>query len=156
MESSQLDAVDYAILYHLQQDGRRAITDIAEDLDVANNTIRNRLQAMEEDGVITGYQTNVNYDRAGVQHHYMFVCSARVSNREQLAQEARNLRDVTEVITLMTGKDNVYIIGSGNEKDDISDLAYRVDELGLTIEREHLIRDHERSPFEGFQLEENL
>lgn len=32
MESAQLDAIDYAILYHLQQDGRRAITDIAAEM----------------------------------------------------------------------------------------------------------------------------
>lgn len=156
MESSQLDTVDYAILYHLQEDGRQAITDIADELEVADNTVRNRLHDLEEEGVINGYQVNVNYDRAGVQHHYMFVCTARVSNRESLAQEARAFPDVTEVITLMTGTHNVYIIGGANEKDEISNLAFNIDDLGLNIEREHLIRDHVRQPFGGFQLENNL
>lgn len=156
MDSSQLDAVDYAILYHLQEDGRRAITEIADELDVADNTVRNRLQELEDDGVIEGYQVNVDYDRAGVQHHYMFICSARVSEREALAEDARAFPDVTEVITLMTGRNNVYIIGSSHNKDGISELAYDIDNLGLQIEQEHLIRDHVRQPFGGFRLEENL
>lgn len=156
MDSSQLDAVDYAILYHLQDDGRQAITDIADELQVADNTVHNRLRDLEEQGVIEGYQANVNYDRADIQHHYMFVCTARVSRRESLAREARAFPDVTEVITLMTGKNNVYIIGSATEKDEISDLAYNIDDLGLSIEQEHLIRDHVRQPFGRFQLEENL
>lgn len=156
MESAQLDAVDYAILNHLQRDGRRAITDIADELDVADNTVRNRVQNLEEEGVIEGYQANVNYDRAGVQHHYLFVCSARVSERESLAQQARELSDVTEVITLMTGKRNVHVIGSGNVKDAITDLAYDIDDIGLTIEGEYLIRDHVRQPYGGFRTTEHL
>lgn len=156
MNSSQLDAVDYAILYQLQEDGRRAITDIADELEVADNTVRNRLQDMEEQGVIEGYQANVNYDRANIQHHYMFICSARVNQRESLAQKAQEFPEVTEVITLMTGTRNVYVIGSADGKDDISDLAYNIDDLGLEIEHEHLIRDHVRHSFGGFRLEANL
>lgn len=156
MDSSQLDAVDYAILYHLQEDGRQAVTNIADELQVADNTVHNRLQDLEEKGIIEGYQANVNYDQAGIQHHYMFVCTARVSQRESLAREARAFPDVTEVITLMTGKNNVYIIGSATKKDEISNLAYNIDDLGLSIEQEHLIRNHVRQPFGRFQLEEDL
>lgn len=156
MDSSKFDAVDYAILYQLQEDGRRAITDIADELEVADNTVRNRVQALEEKGVIEGYQVNVDYDRANIQHHYMFICSARVSERESLAQQAQEFSEVTEVITLMTGTRNVYIIGSANRKDDISNLAYEIDKLGLEIKHEHLIRDHVRHAFGGFQLEANL
>lgn len=156
MESSSLDAVDYAILYHLQQDGRKSITDISDAVNVSDNTVRNRIQDLEDEQVIQGYQVNINYDEADIQHHYLFVCSARVSEREELAKEARQHSGVTEVITLMTGKHNIYVIGVGNEKDDMTNLAYDIDEMGLEIEREHLIRAHDRQPFDGFQLEDNL
>lgn len=152
MESSSLDAIDYAILYHLQQDGRKQITDIADAVDVSDNTVRNRIQNLEDEQAIQGYQVNINYDEADIQHHYLFVCSARVSKREELAQEARQHSGVIEVITLMTGKSNVYVIGVGNEKDDMTDLAYDIDGMGLEIEREHLIRAHIRQPFDGFRL----
>ena len=156
MESSSLDAIDYAILYHLQQDGRKQITDIADAVDVSDNTVRNRIQNLEDEQAIQGYQVNINYDEADIQHHYLFVCSARVSKREELAEEARQHSGVIEVITLMTGKSNVYVIGVGNEKDDMTDLAYDIDDLGLEIEREHLIRAHIRQPYDGFRLEGDI
>lgn len=156
MENSSLDVIDQAILYHLQQDGRRAITDIADALDVSDNTVRNRMQAMEESGVISGYRVTVNYDAANIQHYYLFVCSVRVRDRERLATEVRGLPGVVEVITLMTGTHNVYVIGAGEHKDDMTDLAYEIDDLGLAIEREHLIRAHDKQPFSGFEPPEHV
>jgi DNA-binding Lrp family transcriptional regulator len=146
-----LDVIDQAILYHLQQDGRRPITEIADAVDVSDNTVRNRIQAMEDSGVITGYQVSVDYDEADVQNHYLFVCSARISDRERLAAKARTFDGVTEVISLMTGSYNVYIVAIRESKDATTDLAVALEEAGLTIEREHLIRDHTRRPYSGFQ-----
>lgn len=156
MDTSRLDAVDYAILHHLQENARKSITDMADALGVSDNTVRNRIQDLEEDGVIQGYQVNIDYDEADVQHHYFFVCSARVKRREDLATKARKHDGVTEVITLMTGKSNVIVIGVGEGKDDMTALAYDLDDLGLDIEMEHLIRDHVRQPFDGFELENNV
>lgn len=56
----------------------------------------------------------------------------------------------------MTGTHNVYVVGAGAEKDAMTDLAYAVDDLGLTVEREHLIRDHVRQPFSGFRPPEHV
>lgn len=152
MNGSDFDAVDRAILHHLQQDARKPITDIADAVNVSDNTVRNRIQGLEDEGVIRGYFVDVNYDEIGVQHHYIFTCSARVSRREQLAERVREFPGVTEVITLMTGSNNVLIVAAGTEKDDMTDLAYAVDELGLDIEHEHLVREHARQPLEEFRL----
>lgn len=156
MSEDEIDDIDKAILYNLQEDGRRAVTDIASDIGVSDNTVRNRMQEMEESGVISGYHVDVNYDEAGVQHYYMFVCSARVSNREKLADAVRQLPGVVSVITLMTGSHNVHIVAAGEQKDAITDLAYEVDNLGLNIEREFLIRNHVNQPYSGFRPPEYM
>ena len=44
---------------------------------------------MEDEGIIKGYSVDIDYDRADVQHYCVFVCSARVSERERLVDEAR-------------------------------------------------------------------
>lgn len=154
--ASPFDAVDYAILYHLQENARRPLTDIADAIGVADNTVRNRIETLEEEGVIEGYQANINYDQVGTQHYYVFFCTARVSEREQLAEDAREFPAVVEVITLMTGTNNVIIFAAATQKDDVTNFAYEIDELGLDIEQEHLIRRHHRQPFERFRLEETL
>jgi len=132
------------------QDARRAITDVADDVGVSDDTVRNRIQRPEGEGVIDGYSVDVSYDDADVQHYYVFVCTAHVGEREALAREAGRLPGIVEVRTLMTGTRNVHLTAVGPEKDDITRLAQSIDELGLTIERENLIRSYSRYPFDGF------
>lgn len=150
MTASPLDETDRAIVYHLQSNGRQPITDIADAVGVADNTVRNRIARLKQDDVIQGYSVDIDYDRAGVPHYYIFLCTAPVSEREQLADTVREMDGVVEVVTLMTGESNVLIHAVGTEKDDITHLAYDIDDLGLHINSEHVVRDHTRHPFEGF------
>lgn len=151
MSEVSLDEIDEAILYYLQDEGRRTVTDIADAIDVSDNTVRNRIQAMEDADVITGYQAVVDYDRAGVPHHYVFVCTARVSHRDRLAAQAQDLQGVVEVTTLMTGTQNILVVAARRDKDGITELACAIDELGLTIEHEELIRSRTTRPYDGFR-----
>ncbi len=151
MES--FDRIDRAIVYHLQANARASYTEIAEDLGIAPNTVKNRLTGLEESGAIEGYRAGVNYDVMGVHHYYIFSCTARPADRESLATEVSQHPGVVEVITLMTGRENVFIIGASNTKEAIYDLAVAIDDLGLRIEREHLIRTKHRRPFDGFRLD---
>jgi Lrp/AsnC family transcriptional regulator for asnA, asnC and gidA len=47
-----VDSLDLAIVERLQQDGRRPFTDIAQDLQVSEGTVRNRVSRMIEDQVL--------------------------------------------------------------------------------------------------------
>lgn len=47
-----LDKVDVDILRHLQQDGRKSLTDIAEEMQVSVSTIRNRLKRLTDEGIL--------------------------------------------------------------------------------------------------------
>lgn len=153
MDGGAPDELDYAILYQLQENGRQAITDIADVVDVADNTVRNRIQRLEAEGVIEGYGVELDYDNAGVQHHYQFVCTAPISERERLAGRAREHDGVLEVVTLMTGTNNVMVRAAGVRKEDITYVASDLDEMGLTVEHEYLIKKQTQHPFSGFRTE---
>lgn len=155
MLPTPLDDVDRRILYHLQEDPMRPMTAVADAIDVADNTVRNRIEKLESEGIIEGYTVEVNYDRAGIQHHYLFICTARVSERERFAGEVGQLPGVVEVMTLMTGTQNVFVTAVGRTKADITDIAREIDRLGLSIEREHLVWQRRTRPYSGFQLEED-
>ncbi|NRB52516.1 MAG: Lrp/AsnC family transcriptional regulator [Saprospiraceae bacterium] len=47
-----LDQLDWSILYHLQEDGRRSFTELAEELKVSVGTIRNRYHKLVEDNIL--------------------------------------------------------------------------------------------------------
>lgn len=47
-----MDQKDEKILEYLKSNGRASYTDIAEEIDVSEGTVRNRVQKMKENGVI--------------------------------------------------------------------------------------------------------
>jgi hypothetical protein len=54
----------------------------------------------------------------------------------------------------MTGKNNLRILGASNTKEGVTDLAHDLDDMGLDIESEYLIRKHDRQAFAGFRLDD--
>lgn len=156
MDSSPIDAVDRGILYHLQQDAHQPLTNIADALGVADNTVRNRIEKLENQGILKRYTIDVDYGLANIQHHYLFICTARVSDREVLAGEARKIPGVVRVTSVMTGQQNVHVEAAAPTKEKLTDIAYQLDEAGLVIERENLIWTEHKEPYAGFQLEENI
>ena len=68
---------------HTQQDASTStIAEIAEEVDVSASTVRNRIEAMEESGVIEGYFPKLDYERPYFPLHVLFVCTAPAGERE--------------------------------------------------------------------------
>ena len=98
METVDLDHVDRCILYSLQEDARRmSANTIAERLDVSARTVRNRIDKLEDSGVIDGYHPDVNYEIAGYQLHTMVVCTAPIEGRKRIAKRAANVPGVIKI-----------------------------------------------------------
>jgi len=151
MKDGELDSIDRRILYYLQQDARRtSSSDIAEKLDLSASTVRTRLNKLETSGVIRGYHLDIDYDLAGYPLYTKIICTAPVTERDSLANRAREIRGVTAVREIMTGERNVYVNAIGKDHDDLNRIGEELDELGLTIVDEQLIRDEYVCPYHGF------
>ena len=61
-----LDAIDRAILGHLQQNARTSNADIARQLDMAPSAILDRIRKLEQKGVIQGYTTRIDAHAVGL------------------------------------------------------------------------------------------
>ncbi|KTG20894.1 Lrp/AsnC family transcriptional regulator [Haloferax profundi] len=151
MTMSGLDDLDREILYMLQGEARHtSSTDIAESLDVSASTVRNRIQRLEGDGVLRGYHADVDYESAGYQLFTLIVCTAPIPEREELAIAAAEVSGVVEVQEVMTGESNVLVRAIGEDGDDLSRIGEELDELGLQVQDEDLIRNTHRTPYAGF------
>jgi DNA-binding Lrp family transcriptional regulator len=151
MKDGELDSIDRRILYYLQQDARRtSSSDIAEKLDLSASTVRTRLNKLETSGVIRGYHLDIDYDLAGYPLYTKIICTAPITERDNLANRAREIRGVTAVREIMTGERNVYVNAIGKDHDDLNRIGEELDELGLTIVDEQLIRDEYVCPYHGF------
>jgi Lrp/AsnC family leucine-responsive transcriptional regulator len=151
MKDDELDSIDRHILYYLQQDARgTSSSDIAEKLDLSPSTVRTRLNKLESSGIVRGYHIDIDYDLAGYPLYTKIICTAPIPQRDELANRAREVRGVTAVREIMTGERNVYVNAIGKDHDDLNRISKDLDEVGLTIVDEQLIRDEYVCPYHGF------
>lgn len=57
------DTLDRRLVAALCADGRADVRSLAAETDTAATTVQDRLRALEDDGVITGYSARLDYDR---------------------------------------------------------------------------------------------
>ncbi len=66
MTERELDALDRAILAALLEDGRLSQVELAERVPLSATAIARRIRALEEDGVIQGYQARIDRNAIGL------------------------------------------------------------------------------------------
>lgn len=150
----QIDDVDRQLLTLLQENARHTAIDLAEEIGVSDNTIHNRIERLEEAGIIRGYTTTVDHTEAGFDLFFHFTCTARISVRSEVADEAMAIPEIIEVTELMTGHENLHIKALGARDEDITRIAEQVDELALEINDENMIRTEHAKPLDYASLGE--
>lgn len=154
MTAHRLDDTDKQLLNLLQDNARYTALELAEKIGVSDNTIHNRMERLEEAGVITGYRATVDSDSVGLSLYFHFSCTVRISERSDVAEEALALPQVREVTELMTGQENLHIKAVGAEDENITHVAEQLDELPLEINDENLIRCEHTKPLDYVEVME--
>ncbi len=148
-----IDKLDKQIIYCLQQDARNtSSSDIAERMNVSSSTVRNRLHQLEDRGIVTEYNTRIDFEAAGSQLHTLIVCTAPIPERSQLAKKALDIDGVIDVREVMTGEENVQVGIVGTDSNDLSRIAEELDRIGLEVNDEDLIRNEYTTPYSGFDV----
>jgi DNA-binding Lrp family transcriptional regulator len=146
-----IDDLDRQIIHALQGDARHtSASEIAESLDVSARTVRNRINNLEDEGVIRGYNVDVDYEAAGYQLHTLIVCTAPIHEREEIAQSALEVNGVVAIREVMTGAENVHIEVVGTDGNDLSRIGRDLNDIGLKVVDEDLIRNEYTRPFHRF------
>lgn len=151
----RVDEIDKRILYYLAKDARNtAAPAIADEVQVTPATIRNRIQQLEEHGILRGYHADIDYERINGRITYQFNCTAPVPERDRLAQTALKISGVVKVRELMSGHANLAITVVGADTDDVSRIASELSDLGLEIEDEDVIEKEYYHPYHPFGPED--
>lgn len=153
MSGPVIDEVDRIILHALQENARYSTNaKISEGVSVSASTVSKRISKLEDCGVIKGYHTEIDYERAGFPLRVLFICTASITEREALVEDTLGIDGVLNVRELMTGDENVHIQAVGSSTDDITRIAYRLDELGYAVNDEVLMRDEYDRPSVQFDV----
>ncbi len=148
--ANYLDEVDRHIIYELMDDARNTTaTMLAEDLHVSDGTIRNRIERLEEEGVIQGYTAMVDFEKA--EHmKAVFICTAPGAERDQLALAVQSIPGVIHVRVLMLGRPDLQVVAVGQNTSDLRRIGESLSELDIEIEDEELVQTEIHSPYQPF------
>ncbi|ELZ14918.1 AsnC family transcriptional regulator [Haloterrigena salina JCM 13891] len=151
MAADGLDEIDYGILHLLQQNARATTpVDMAEQLPVTDTTIRNRIEQLEDDGIIEGYVPIIDYEKAGFPIRLQFSCTAATDDRQEVAERALELPQVVKVDEMLSARENIQALAVANNTEEVNEITSRLDDLPLTIERERLLRKTRSRPVDFF------
>jgi len=154
-EGYRLDDLDRRIIHGLMQDGRATATSIAENANVSGATVRNRIERLEDCGIIKGYRTHIDFEAAGGKLRNLYLCNVPVPEREALAHEARAIPGVINVRSLMTGRRNLHVLAVGESTRDLQRVSRSLSKLGIEIEDEDLLEDELFNPYEPFNPDDS-
>jgi len=134
MVDDPLDNLDRRILHLLQIDARGASdTDIADETDVTGTTIHNQIKELEKQGVILGYNPEINYEKAGYPMRVLFICSTDLSDRSEMAEKALDVQGVVNVREMLSGEDNLHVEVVAEATSDVKESTEQLDALGLRL-----------------------
>lgn len=94
-KSSPADELNREIIRLLQKDGRLPFKDIADELDVSEGTIRNRVQSMKDAGVL---KIVALADPMAIRYKADAMIGIKVSNQSSPSQVAQRLSEHSEVV----------------------------------------------------------
>jgi DNA-binding Lrp family transcriptional regulator len=152
MDDDTLNNLDRRILHLLQVDARgKRDTDIADRTDVTSTTIANRIEALEERGVIKGYYPEIDYETAGYPLVVLFICTAPVAERERLAEQVREVHGVVNVRELLAGEENLHVQAVAESTSRIEEITQDIDELGLAVRHNVIVSKETTQPWNHFQ-----
>jgi Lrp/AsnC family transcriptional regulator for asnA, asnC and gidA len=119
----ELDETDRAILRLLQADARMPFSEIAREIDMSSATVHDRVNKLEEEGVIEGYHAKVDPKAAG------YGISAFVGIRVEQGGEwdtLERLRDIDGIqeVHLTTGEWDVVIRVYAENADELRELMF--------------------------------
>ena len=152
-----LENVDQGILYHLQRDARNTTTqEIAETVGTSASTVRNRIEALEEDGIIKGYRPEIDYEAANLPLCVQFVCTAPPVERAEYVQQVLDVQGAIDVRETLVGRQNIYVDAVGTSTGNITRVTDVLHEMGLTVESAEMMRKRYTQPFNHFHFRDDI
>ncbi|MFT4946455.1 MAG: DNA-binding Lrp family transcriptional regulator [Natronomonas sp.] len=147
----RLDDIDRRILYALMQDARHtSAAEIAEEVSVSGATVRNRIDRLEESGIIEGYHPTVNFEQADDSLLNLFLCHVQFDEIERIAAQLGTIPSVVAVRELMGGQTNLHVLVVGEDTGDLRRIGQEISKSGVEIKDEFLVQRQMRFPYTEF------
>jgi DNA-binding Lrp family transcriptional regulator len=111
MKEIAIDTLDRAILAALLQDGRLSQVELAERIPLSATAIARRIRALEDKGVIQGYQARINQQALGLGMTVIVHVGLNSQNEDVLKAFEQAAAAAPSVVSchLMSGEDDYLV-----------------------------------------------
>ena len=130
-EPKELDALDRRIIVELQVDARLTLAELGRRVNLSAPAVAERIQRLEETGVITGYHAAVDPSAAGFPVTVLVRINPAVRELPRIAKLAEEIPDIIECYRI-TGDDCFYFIAHLRTVDHLEPLLDRFAPYGRT------------------------
>lgn len=154
MVSDELDDVDRGILYLLQQNARtNTTTDVGEKVGVSSSTVGNRINKLEELGVITGYYPSIDYEKTGLGHHYLVSATVPLEDQDAIVDEVMGVTGVVTIHELLMNDENLLLELVARDREEVQQALNDLNSIGVDVERTAILKQTRTQPYNHFGKE---
>ena len=126
MHIEGLDELDNKILETIKNNARLSYSDIGEKVGVSRVCVKNRIAALEQKGVIRGYQTVID-SAAATEEGVKFFLDAEVwHDHFEDAIAALSAEKSVREVYITTGDDHVHAVGITTNQANLRVMANRL------------------------------
>jgi len=135
-----MDDLDREILDVLRRDARTPYTEIAEQVDTSEGTVRNRVERMTEDGVIERFTVTT---RTGNVKAMIEVSVAVDVDTTAVSERMTDWKEV-DFVWQVSGEEDVVLVVDAADTQDLTELITKARELDDVVSTEtRLILDEQ-------------
>ncbi len=132
----KVDNINKEILYLLQEDARLTYKEIAKKLKRSETTIRDRIKAMEEAGIIQGYTALIDKTVLGLNFFAMILANPNsISDLDDVTEKIKKVKNVLRVYQISGEYKIAFFMVAPTFKDLKNVLKNGVIPLGLKDEK---------------------
>ncbi|MEL7268193.1 MAG: Lrp/AsnC family transcriptional regulator [Bacteroidota bacterium] len=124
-----IDAINWKILKMLQENARVALKDLAREVGLSSPTVAERIQKMEDAGIITSYQTKVDLSQLGYSLAVYITIKIRFGQTQRFEEFIPSVPEISECHKL-TGRDCMLLRGHVRDPKHLEDLNIRLAAYG--------------------------
>ncbi len=103
-----MDKLNWMILEQLQKNARRSFTDIGKEVGLTSPAVAERVRKMEDAGIITGYKTEVSYQKTGHQLKAVITLRAFMGRLKPFLEKVKEFHEVINCYRI-TGNENIIM-----------------------------------------------
>ena len=125
----KLDTINWLILEQLQRNSRMPLTEIAKKIGTSSPTVSERIQKMEDAGVIKGYETKLNLEKIGYPMSVFISAKIRFGMLEKFNTVVKQSIEITECHSI-TGNDCLLLRANVKDTNHLEILNTTLSQYG--------------------------